>query len=62
MKRTDLIRRITDLGAVWLREGGSHTLYKNPRTGLHIAVPRHAEINDHTARSIIRDARAGPDR
>lgn len=58
MKRKELVRRLTELGAVLHREGGEHTIYKNPRTGLLIAVPRHAEVNEHTAKAILRDARA----
>ena len=50
MKRADLLRRIERAGAVFVREGGSHTASKL------IAVPRHREINEHTARAIVRDA------
>jgi mRNA interferase HicA len=56
VKRKELVRRITELGAVFDREGGEHTIYRNPRTGLLISVPRHAEVNELTARKIIRDA------
>jgi LAO/AO transport system kinase len=31
MKRTDLIRHIEAHGCVFVREGGKHTIYKNPR-------------------------------
>jgi mRNA interferase HicA len=58
MKRVDLIRAITALGAVFEREGSEHTLYRNPRTGRPIAVPRHREVAEGTARKILRDARA----
>lgn len=56
MKRAELVRQLESLGAVWLREGASHTIYKT-EAGLHVAVPRHAEINEHTARAILREAR-----
>jgi mRNA interferase HicA len=56
VKRRDVIRRITDLGAILDREGAEHTIYRNPRTGMLIAVPRHNEINEVTAKKIIRDA------
>jgi mRNA interferase HicA len=56
VKRKDLIRRIVELGAVFDREGGDHTIYRNPRTGSLVPVPRHAEINELTAKKIIRDA------
>jgi predicted RNA binding protein YcfA (HicA-like mRNA interferase family) len=58
VKRRDLVRRITELGAVFHREGAEHTIYKNPRTGMLISVPRHNEINAITAKKIIRDASA----
>jgi len=56
VKRADLLRRIERAGAVFVREGGSHTIYENPYTSKLIAVPRHREINEHTSRAIIRDA------
>jgi predicted RNA binding protein YcfA (HicA-like mRNA interferase family) len=52
MKRKELVR----LGAVFVREGGGHSVYENPRTKRTLSVPRHAEINGHTAKSILRDA------
>lgn len=57
MKRPDLVRRILTLGAVYVREGGEHSIYQNPRTGMLLAVPRHREIGEDLARKIIRDAR-----
>ena len=56
MKRTDLIRRIEELGAVFVREGSAHAMYENPRTRKRFSVPRHREVNEYTARGIIRDA------
>jgi predicted RNA binding protein YcfA (HicA-like mRNA interferase family) len=55
MKRKALIRRIEELGAVFSEEGKKHTHYCNKR-GRLIAVPRHAEVNEHTAKKLIRDA------
>jgi len=43
-------------GAELLREGGAHTIYRNPRTGLLIPLPRHKEINERLAEKILRDA------
>jgi mRNA interferase HicA len=37
------------------REGGSHSIWENPENGITAAVPRHGEINDHTARRICKD-------
>ena len=54
MKRRDLLQRLADLGWRFDRQGGAHEIWrKGERT---IAVPRHVEINEHTARAILRDA------
>ena len=54
MKRRDLIRKIEDGGAVFIRHGGKHDWYQNPATKMAQPVPRHTEINEMLARSIIR--------
>mgnify|MGYP006299414079 CR=1 FL=1 len=57
MKRRDLIKRLSDLGWSFLRAGGSHDIWA---IGEHrLAVPRHREINERTAKSIIRQAEQG---
>jgi predicted RNA binding protein YcfA (HicA-like mRNA interferase family) len=56
VKRRELVRRLAELGAVFVREGGGHTIYQNPRTQDTIAVPRHAEIAEILAKKILRDA------
>jgi predicted RNA binding protein YcfA (HicA-like mRNA interferase family) len=53
MKRKDLIKKITEAGCVFLRHGGNHDLYKNPKTGKKQPIPRHDEIDVHLARHII---------
>jgi mRNA interferase HicA len=53
VKRTDLIRRLTELGCILIRHGGKHDWYRNPETGVSQPVPRHREIKDHLARQII---------
>lgn len=60
MKRVDLIRRIEDEGCVFVRSGGRHDIFRNVITGKAEAVPRHREINERTARAIIR-ALSAPD-
>jgi predicted RNA binding protein YcfA (HicA-like mRNA interferase family) len=55
MKRKELVRLIVE-GAVFVREGGGHSVYENPRTKRTLSVARHSEINEHTAKSILRDA------
>ena len=53
MKRVDLIRAIQKSGCVFLRHGGKHDWYHNPRTGVSQPVPRHREIKEHLARHIL---------
>lgn len=55
MKRRALLRRLDEEGCVLVRHGAGHDLYRNVITGKMEAVPRHSEINEHTARDIIRN-------
>ena len=52
MKRRDFVSHLTQNGCVLDREGGRHTIYRNPANGRCAAVPRHREIKDTTARAI----------
>ena len=54
MKRTALLKKLSDLGCELVRHGGKHDWYINPTTKVFQAVPRHTEINEVLARSIIR--------
>jgi len=54
VKHVDLIRVITDEGCVLLRSVGGHDVYRNVITGVQSPVPRHREVNEYTARAIIR--------
>ena len=44
MKRRALPGPFQEHGCVPVREGGSHSLWSNPRTGRKEAIPRHNEI------------------
>jgi mRNA interferase HicA len=55
MKRQDLVRKLAEVGATYVREGAEHTIYRS-RSGLLISVPRHREVNEITAKKILRDA------
>jgi predicted RNA binding protein YcfA (HicA-like mRNA interferase family) len=55
MKRLDLLRYLEAHGCLFLREGGSHTVYFNPATRKASTVPRHREINEMLARKICKD-------
>ena len=54
MKRRDLVRAVELAGAVFIRHGGKHDWYHNPATGISQPIPRHTEINEFLARSILR--------
>ena len=49
-----LLRHLRRHGCVLKREGASHALWTNPRTGQVEAVPRHIEIPNVLARKICR--------
>ena len=55
MKRTDLIRHLENHGCIFIREGGSHTIYKNPSNGKMATIPRHREVKEFLARKICDD-------
>jgi len=54
MKRRDLIKLLEQMGCVFVRNGGRHDWYTNPKTQQSQPVPRHNEINEHLAKSIIK--------
>ena len=54
MKRRDLIRLLRDMGCVFIRHGGKHDWYQNPRTKVSQSVPRHREIKERLAEHIIK--------
>ena len=58
MKNKDLKKILTGLGWYFLREGNSHEIWTNGKDVN--AIPRHREINENTARSIIKVAQANP--
>jgi predicted RNA binding protein YcfA (HicA-like mRNA interferase family) len=55
MKRTDLIRYLEKHKCVFVREGGSHTIYKNSANSKMTSIPRHREIKENLARKICDD-------
>lgn len=54
MKRVALLKQLRKYGCILKREGGEHSLWMNPTTGVSEAVPRHNEISNHLARKIFR--------
>ena len=58
MKRRDLERKLRIAGCYLKREGGSHSLWINPKNGVVEAVPRHKEIKESLARKILKNLNA----
>lgn len=55
MKRRDLIKQLEASGYRKERDDGDHTIYARP--GFRpIPVPRHRELNENTAKAILRAA------
>lgn len=54
MKLTDLERYLKTQGCLLYREGGSHTIWLNPKNHKVASVPRHREIKTGTVRVICR--------
>ena len=54
MKRRALLRHLRRHACYLKREGRSHSLWCNPRTGRIEAVPRHTEVADKLAKKICR--------
>jgi len=52
VKRKELIRQLEADGCVLVRHGGKHD--HNPITKVSQPVPRHAEINEHLAKRIVK--------
>ncbi len=54
MKRKDLIKKIEGMGCIFIRHGGRHDWYQNPKTKISQPIPRHQEINNNLAKHIIK--------
>jgi mRNA interferase HicA len=52
MRRSELIRQLSEQGCVLLRHGARHDIYINPATGQKQPVPRHSEIDETLAKHI----------
>ena len=55
MKRRDIIKKLEEEGYQILRDKGDHTVYYKKGRALAV-VPRHKEINENTAKMILRQA------
>lgn len=52
MKRKDLIKRLEKAGFTLERHGGNHDVYSRGKD--KEVIPRHSEINENLAKSILR--------
>jgi len=55
MKKRELEKLLRRAGCYLKREGGSHSLWINPETGVVEAVPRHVEIKEPLAKKILKN-------
>lgn len=55
MKRRDLVKKLESAGYKVDRDDGGHTVYEKEGSR-PVQVPRHREINENTAKSILRAA------
>ncbi len=55
MKRRELEKILQKLGWKLVRHGGKHDIWTNDES--EIAVPRHKEINEYTAKTIIKEGK-----
>ena len=53
MKKKELERRLTKYGWWLERHGGNHDIWTNSE--FRVPIPRHREINERTAKSIIKE-------
>ncbi len=44
------------MGCAFIRHGGNHDWYQNPRTKVSQPIPRHREIKEQLAKHIIKNA------
>ncbi|PWB79978.1 MAG: toxin-antitoxin system, toxin component, HicA family protein [Candidatus Methylomirabilota bacterium] len=57
MKRRDLEKRLRALGWNLVRHGARHDVWSDGEQ--EIAIPRHNEINEYTAKAILKEAGGG---
>ncbi|MCD4789594.1 MAG: type II toxin-antitoxin system HicA family toxin [Bacteroidales bacterium] len=54
MKRKELLKKLKKAGCVFIRHGGKHDWYHNPKTKISQPIPRHREIKENLAKHIIK--------
>lgn len=59
MKYRELVKQLEQFGYILVRHGGNHDVFLKGLT--EIAVPRHREVNEVTAKQILRKAERNKD-
>ena len=54
MKKAELLQRLMQQGAILLRHGAKHDVFLQPKTNKEATVPRHNDINEFTAKAILK--------
>jgi hypothetical protein len=54
MKKLELLQKLNRQGAVFVRHGAKHDVYRQPLTNKEAVIPRHDEINEYTAKAILK--------
>jgi hypothetical protein len=54
MRREKLLEKAKEYDAVFVRHGKKHDIYENPRPHEYTQLPRYADINEYTAKEIIK--------
>ena len=54
MKKAELLQKLNRQGAVFVRHEAKHDVYFQSKTNKEATVPRHAEINEYTAKAILK--------
>jgi len=57
VKRKELQKRLVQLGWRFFRRGAKHDIWTNGQQ--EVAVPRHKEINEYTAKAVLNRAAGG---
>jgi mRNA interferase HicA len=55
MKRNKLIKYLEKNDCIFLREGSSHSIYRNIQNGKISTAPRHSDIKEILVRKICKD-------
>lgn len=61
MNRTRLLKILNQMGVLFVRHGNKHDVYKQPATNIETTIPRHNEVKEFTAKSIIKTLSPGED-